>query len=327
MLLLLSEKSDISTDKVIDWIPQDKRSFRRFNLQDFFKQINFHLSDFIFEMALEGSYFSISKIDSFWYRRGDFSTILPFNTSVENAQLLSTYLNREWKTIKTFLHGLEKLISLGSFEKEVNNNKISDLYLAQKQGLSIPNTLITSSKNELIVFRVANQKIISKPLKNSFSLDIDNQRFETQGTQLVEQKHIDELDSEFFPTFFQECVEKAFEIRSFYMKGQFYSMAIFSQNDEQTKIDYRNYNREKPNRNVPFQLPKEIEEKLEAFMQKSGLDTGSIDLIKATDGRYVFLEVNPVGQFDWVSTNCNYYIEEKIAYYLTHGEHATTNYG
>ena len=28
---------------------------------------------------------------------------------------------------------------------------------------------------------------------------------------------------------------------------------------------------------------------------------------------FVFLEVNPVGQFGWVSKNCNYYLEKKIA--------------
>lgn len=303
MILLISEKSDISTDKVIDWISQNKHSFGRFNLQDSFKQLDLHLSNSIFEMALEDSYFSISKIDSFWYHRGDFSTMLPFNASVENAQLLSVYLNQEWKTIKTFLHSLEKSISLGSFEKEVNNNKISDLYLAQKQGLNIPNTLITSRKNELIKFITNFDSVITKPLSNPTNIGTDNYVFALHGTFVVNHKQINNLDTEFFPTFFQECIEKVFEIRSFYMKGRFYSMAIFSQNDEQTKIDYRNYNRGKPNRNVPFQLPKEIEEKLEAFMQKSGLDTGSIDLIKATDERYVFLEVNPVGQFDWVSTN------------------------
>ena len=93
-------------------------------------------------------------------------------------------------------------------------------------------------------------------------------------------------------------------------------MAIFSQSDEKTKTDYRNYNRVKPNRNVPYKLPQDVEDKICLFMDASGLDTGSIDIIKSTDGRYVFLEVNPCGQFDWLSGNCNYYIEQKIAHYL-----------
>jgi hypothetical protein len=43
------------------------------------------------------------------------------------------------------------------------------------------------------------------------------------------------------------------------------------------------------------------------------LNTGSIDLICTKSGEYVFLEVNPVGQFSMVSFPCNYYLEEKIA--------------
>ena len=93
-------------------------------------------------------------------------------------------------------------------------------------------------------------------------------------------------------------------------------MAIFSQNDEQTQLDYRNYNRVKPNRNIPYILPKDIETKLQKLMDKLDLNTGSIDMMVTTEGEYVFLEVNPTGQFGWVSENCNYYLEEKIAHCL-----------
>ena len=51
-------------------------------------------------------------------------------------------------------------------------------------------------------------------------------------------------------------------------------------------------------------------------MKKSNLDTGSIDIVVTKKEEYVFLEVNPVGQFGWVSSNCNYYLEEKVANYL-----------
>ena len=90
-------------------------------------------------------------------------------------------------------------------------------------------------------------------------------------------------------------------------------MAIFSQNDPQTQMDFRRYQFEKPNRYVPYKLPKVLEGQLSALMQALDLDTGSIDLIRASDGRFVFLEVNPVGQFGMVSVPCNYYLEKKVA--------------
>jgi len=97
------------------------------------------------------------------------------------------------------------------------------------------------------------------------------------------------------------------------MDNTFYPMAIFSQNDEKTKVDFRNYNLQRPNRKTPYELEKSIENKLYALVKEMGLTSGSLDLIRTIDDRYVFLEVNPIGQFGMTSTPCNYFLEEKIA--------------
>jgi hypothetical protein len=39
---------------------------------------------------------------------------------------------------------------------------------------------------------------------------------------------------------------------------------------------------------------------------------GSIDLIFNENGFY-FLENNPQGQYEWLSENCNYYVDRYIA--------------
>ncbi|MBM6497958.1 hypothetical protein H9X54_001390 [Flavobacterium macrobrachii] len=120
----------------------------------------------------------------------------------------------------------------------------------------------------------------------------------------------------FFPSLLQEYIQKKYELRIFFLNDKLYSMAIFSQESEQTKIDYRNYQKEKPNRRVPYKLPIEIEEKLIFFMRKIELNSGSIDMIVTYSNEYYFLEVNPVGQFGALSYNCNYNIENLIADYL-----------
>ena len=93
-------------------------------------------------------------------------------------------------------------------------------------------------------------------------------------------------------------------------------MAIFSQNDKQTSVDFRNYNDKRPNRTIPFSLPKGIEDKIIQFCEEGGYNLGSIDLIKSTNGKYYFLEINPKGQFGMVSYPCNYYLEKKLARHL-----------
>mgnify|MGYP000874440113 CR=1 FL=1 len=93
-------------------------------------------------------------------------------------------------------------------------------------------------------------------------------------------------------------------------------MAIFSQNNPKTQIDFRNYDYDKPNRLNPFKIPIEISNKIIKLMKKLKIICGSIDMIYTPKGEYVFLEVNPIGQFQWLSQNCNYYIEREIANHL-----------
>ncbi|MGH9762966.1 MAG: hypothetical protein ACREAC_19250, partial [Blastocatellia bacterium] len=66
-------------------------------------------------------------------------------------------------------------------------------------------------------------------------------------------------------------------------------------------------------RTVPYRLSCDLESRLAALMKAVNLDTGSIDMVRTVDGRFVFLEVNPVGQFGMVSQPCNYYLERKLA--------------
>lgn len=117
-------------------------------------------------------------------------------------------------------------------------------------------------------------------------------------------------------SYFEGKIDKAYELRVFYFNQTFYPMAIFSQNDKKTKIDFRNYNRINPNRTVPFELPIDIKDKLSILMNILNLNSGSVDLIVSKDREYYFLEVNPVGQFGMVSHPCNFNIEEIIAKYL-----------
>lgn len=192
-------------------------------------------------------------------------------------------------------------------------NKIATLMMAKHCGLSIPETMITNFIPSAQT-TAADKNFISKPLAETTVISEESVRY----SMLTKEVDIDRLitDTIVFPTILQQCIEKEFEIRSFYLSGRFYSMAIFSQSNERTKTDYRNYDTENENRCVPYQLPKVVEQKIRKLMRSLKLNAGSIDIIKTPADEYVFLEINPVGQFDWVSLNCNYSIEKDIAHHL-----------
>ncbi len=312
MILILSSAFDQSTNIVTDWLKLSviriNRENHSFELNIVVDSKNTHITQNLFDTIQ----IDAQKITAYWYRRDDFILNVDYNENNLEANIL----NKEWEKLNNFLHRFyENKLSIGSRISEDSQNKIEALFLAKSIGLEIPPTLITTQKTEINKFILEHGECISKAISNMFKIEL-NGFPQIIAPNIVTSDMIRRLEEAFFPFLIQKKIEKVFELRIFYMHGQFYTMAIFSQNDQQTKLDYRNYNREKPNRNIPYILPEDIKEKLQLLMDKLDLNTGSIDMIVTPEGEYVFLEVNPTGQFGWVSDNCNYYLEEKIANHL-----------
>jgi glutathione synthase/RimK-type ligase-like ATP-grasp enzyme len=57
--------------------------------------------------------------------------------------------------------------------------------------------------------------------------------------------------------------------------------------------------------------------RLRDLMCALGLTFGALDLIRTPDGRYVFLEVNPNGQWLWLEDRLDFPISRRIADWLT----------
>jgi glutathione synthase/RimK-type ligase-like ATP-grasp enzyme len=67
----------------------------------------------------------------------------------------------------------------------------------------------------------------------------------------------------------------------------------------------------------PYQLPVEVEDKLLRLMNYFSLNYGAIDIILTPDGKHVFLELNPSGEFFWLERSPGLPISEAIADLLT----------
>lgn len=314
MITNFNQEIDISNKLVLSW---GKYLFPNVDV----KSLDDHTIINHFLLELDNSKFEIevnniklSESTFYYYRRGLINSFFRlFNLSKKN--LIKSWFTREEEQLVEFaeLYLTEKN-HIGSLYKERSINKLYNLYIANKCSLHIPKTIVTINKDLLLKKKNEWGKIIVKPLSELKPVFLEGGGvLNPQGTQLIEENEILELDDIFFPSLFQKYEQKQFEIRSFFVYDKFFSMAIFSQGSEKTKIDYRNYNYEYPNRCVPFQLPLTIENRLKKMFKIIDINTGSIDLIVNEKNEYVFLEVNHSGQFDWVSKNCNYYIEEYLA--------------
>jgi ATP-GRASP peptide maturase of grasp-with-spasm system len=225
-------------------------------------------------------------------------------------RVLSSFLSDEIKVL--YENAIHDAVQYPNIEVG-NLNKLTVINKAKKLKIHTPNTLVSNSKNDLLDFFILNNKsIITKTIGEVEAFDFEDRSY-ALFTEVITDEKIEKLPNVFFPSLFQQMIEKSYEIRSFYIDGDFYSMAIFSGSDQKTKVDFRKYNQTKPNRTVPYQLPSNLELKLHKLMLELGLNTGSIDLIKSIDNKYYFLEVNPVGQFGMVSKPCNYFLEKIVA--------------
>ncbi len=314
-IIIVSETSDHSTSKVIRWLNYlNYHKTVRLNIDDdFFKVLSLSETDAIVSSSF-GEH-KIRKNDIVWFRRTANKKVHLIDRTPKpidlNFQLkLFNQIEKE-DVIESFYHWvLNNCKSIGiPFKSSVS--KINTLILAKKLGIAVPKWLLTNSKQELENFIESNKTIVQKTFNHFYFHDSVKNESHYIFAKLV--NDIEQRPNCFDTSFFQEYIDKKYEIRAFFWDNKFYSMGIFSQNDTKTKIDFRDYNLKKPNRRVPIDLPTGLSIKLEKLMNQLGLETGSIDILVTKDNSYYFLEVNPIGQFGMVSYPCNYQIEKIIA--------------
>ncbi|KXH84613.1 grasp-with-spasm system ATP-grasp peptide maturase [Chryseobacterium kwangjuense] len=331
MILIQSNTADVSTIDVMDWIffIEKEQQVKRINNETAIQNMSFRISNadgFSARISTDQGDLDSAGIKKFWYRRGNFSKTLTF--SIEDIKLKelliklqSNFQRENERMIDNIYTVMEKGDRINNF-KENFTNKIHNLSYARNAGLKIPETLVTNSFDELLNFASRHNDVITKDIEFNafrFSFGKDTQVHIHQPVVKFSMKDIENQSirnkEKYFGHFsmFQEYTEKKYELRIFFLKGKFYTMAIFSQTNEKTKTDFRNYDTERPNRCIPYQLPEETEMRLTAFMESIDMNCGSVDMIYTPEKEYVFLEVNPVGQFQWLSKNCNYDIERQIA--------------
>lgn len=323
-ILIISSEDDQTTNLVLDWLIFLKQPYLRINDSTKLELLNFKMNNESTDFTLKNDKITISfsEIKTIWYRRGllnistkTIKSKFPNHKFVNN---LSIYLSQEYLHFNYAVLDLLYSKSHINRSSDVHTNKISNLYKAFQCGLDIPDSIITKQKTDVISFKLKYKSVISKAIH--YGNYIENNLSIGCYTNELTNELIEELPDEFWPSLVQVKLDKLFELRIFYLHGEVYTSAIFSQNDKKTQVDFRKYNYEKPNRTPPFELPINIKQKLRMFMESINMNCGSIDIVVTKDLKYYFLEVNPVGQFQQVSYPCNYFLEEKVAQFLIKNE-------
>ncbi len=342
--LIVTQDSDGSSDEVCSWFYRYGVQFKRLNL-DSYKIIDrnndLYLDYFNFD-SIDISIPGKNKVNdenftekytSIWYRRPSANlenmVIDQTESGLPSVLLHKIKLNQksELKELYSYIFNssIQGSVILGNRLK-TRVNKLEILSLANRLGIYIPRTKVVSMKSQILEFKKeVNNSLITKSIFEPVTAFDDDlkQRYISYTNELTD-SILDKIPNYFSPSLVQEKIEKDVEIRTFVMGENYYSMALFSQNNEKTSVDFRKYDREKPNRYIPFTLPEELTIKINELLKIIGFNTCSIDIIKSKNGKYYFLEINSVGQFGMVSKPCNYNLEYHIYKYLTRDEEKTS---
>jgi len=283
----------------------------------------------------QGYFLSAEDIAAVWVRRynGAFSNARHFDQAARDftngeAQMMVNALPLLWPDSSPWI-SKPGLINRAC-------NKPYNLMIAQNLGFRIPDTAFTNHLEEAVSFLERHDPVAMKTLSALWIRSnqppeneepkskpkikgLEHSDEETVGLTVfyvkkyASQQLLDGIGAvPSCPVIFQAYVNKALELRVTVIGQRVFSCAIYSQEDTDNAEDYRvhwTYNL----RLEVFELPPEIEKRCLALVQALGLEIGCIDLILTPEGEYVYLEINPVGQWIWIEERTGMPIAEAIA--------------
>ncbi|NQU84084.1 MAG: hypothetical protein HQ536_05235 [Parcubacteria group bacterium] len=262
-----------------------------------------------YKVIVDNDAYNIRDFSAIWYMKPH----LPFELLRFDPAEYRNFINSQFRSMRVALWSLfkEKKWLDNPWNIEKAENKIFQLEVAIKVGFQVPDTIITSDPDRVKYFyHIHNKNIIVKLLHPSPMLD------KVVYTNKVSESDLKRIETlKMSPSIFQECVDKKYELRVTFVGNKIFAAKIHSQKDIDTSLDWRR----QPKLNdfkvemEPTTLPANIEAKIRAYMNAMNLRFGCIDMIVDKNGDYIFLEINPNGQWYFIQLQTKQQISKAIA--------------
>jgi glutathione synthase/RimK-type ligase-like ATP-grasp enzyme len=181
-----------------------------------------------------------------------------------------------------------------------SQRKAPQLQLARELGLHVPPTVFTNDPRRFLEFyRRHNGRIVSKITGNIHMRHYVGEQF-ARYTERVSTRDVAHAKAiELCPMILQAYVPKRLELRITVVGERVFAAEIHSQASNRTAHDWRRYDLEvTPHR--AHDLPQSIARVCCELTRRLGLRYGAIDMILTPDDDYVFLEINPSGEYGWI---------------------------
>ncbi|WP_426954958.1 hypothetical protein [Muricoccus radiodurans] len=296
MILVITNRRDITSDYIILELKRRNMEYFRFNTEDLPEaQVWFRPEEACWTINLGSNIITSKRVSAAYFRR-------PGAVSV-NSQVKSLperlYATHEWSEVLRSIYGVLDGKWLNSptaiFRAE---NKSLQLSTAYSLGFSIPQTIITNAFHMAAEFANGGHTV-AKPLREAL-LDDDGEERVIFTSRVTEQfSNMPSAAVSAAPIIFQREIFKAFDLRITVVADRVFAVEIHSQHKTETEVDWRKGSHPDTPHKV-HALPDEIESACIDLTKKLGLRFGAIDMVLDKAGRYWFLEINPNGQWAWI---------------------------
>ncbi|MEI6479894.1 MAG: hypothetical protein WCO12_00005 [bacterium] len=193
----------------------------------------------------------------------------------------------------------------------------SQLAIAARAGLNVPDTILTNDKTVATEFVSRQKSVVKVGFVNSPAM-----LGKRLLTHRVSAQDISDniLNS---PCYFQAYIDKQYELRVHIVGDTVLACRIDSQASEQTRVDWRNY--DLPNTpHHKISLPERVSIACRTIVKELNLRFGIIDLIVNPNGEYFFLECNAQGHWLWIECLTGLPITKAVTAILLDSTHQDT---
>lgn len=297
-VLVITSSIDVTVDYIIKKYQNEAR-FYRLNVDEFSKyRIDVDEAS-QWMIACNNWAIEKSSVHSIYYRK----PILPDLSKYEED-----YHGMIAKDIISLINGI-----VDDFEGKVltkpcilrkTENKTFQLLYATRNGFQFPKSYIGNSKDTALEC-IKNHSSIIKPLTTGKVKKYN-------GIEIYQTSYIDELQEDIglTPLYIQNYEEKKYEVRLTCVNGRVFAVRI----DSEDKLDWRkNYNGLKYS---VIECPQIIRKRCFKLMEDFDLKFGAFDFIVNKQNEWIFLEINPNGQWLWLEKVLNISISQCIFQYL-----------
>ncbi|MBU2496744.1 MAG: hypothetical protein KJ767_01650 [Nanoarchaeota archaeon] len=311
-ILVLTYEEDPHANSVCNYLDKIGVEFFRINTDKLINNfsISFNSNDGFFSISTKDrGRLTIDQTWNIWNRR-IIDPEVPLGISKDLEKIIITETKRTWESLLISHKG--RVINKPQNQYHANSKIDQIRFVSQFGGeILIPDTLLTNNPEDLIKFYRNNPKICHK-LQQPAVIEKDGECL-ISYTNIVSEDHLEHAELvRRNPCLFQTYIEKAYELRITALEDKIVGIAIYSQNSERSRIDFRKYDFD----NVKYEkveLPKKVEDFCSNLIKHYGLSFGQIDMIVTPKEDYVFLEINPNGQWLWLEEQSKYNLTKDVA--------------